>query len=275
MKKDLKGNFRRFIEYIKWLIEKPSVFKFSIEIIKNFLKRKKSIYHALGTHIISGYMGSGKTLLMNCIINSVDKNKYFFISNIKEFNQENVYNFDLEELFSETKQICSIPTTDKYGRKLYALILDEINLKFNRRLNKTKEYNNQFVGLVEFLVSSRHQDVPRVYFIGQKLELQDSQLQSLFYYWHDCLKCKKIPSINIFKDTEKIVYRPYKIIIRNYKKIQTEGLETYVPLIYKSFLFGLIKIKRFKYKVSYYDTQTYNTTALATQYKELPEIIFK
>lgn len=265
----MKKRFKRILDGLNYYFSKPSIFQFLFKIIKEFFSKKFEIYKALGTHIISGYMGSGKTLLMNCIINSVDSNKYFFISNIKEFNQSNVYVMDLKELFEDSKQKKSIPITDEYGRQLYGIILDEINLQFNRRLNKTKEYNNQFIGLVEFLVSSRHQGVPRTYFIGQKLELQDSQLQSLFFYWHDCLKTKKHPSFSIFKRSEKIVYSPYKIVIRNYKKIQMDGEETYSPLIYKTYLFGLIKIKKFKYKVKLADLDTYNTQALGEYYSTL------
>lgn len=267
-KSKLKALKEKFIYYFY----KPNVFQFFYSILKYIFRKQLGIYHAKGTHIITGYMGKGKTLLMNCLINSVDPNKYFFISNIKEFNQENVYTFDLKDLFSETKQNFSIPTTDEYGRKLYGVILDEINLNFNRRLNKTKEYNNQFIGLVEFLVSSRHQNVDRVYFIGQKMELQDSQLQSLFYYWHDCRACRKIPSFNIFKKSEKVVYRPYKIIIKNYRKTDNDE---YLPLPSKTFLFGLIKFYRFKYKVKLDDIYTYNTTALGDFYSSLPQLDIK
>lgn len=265
----MKKRFKRILEGFKYYFTKPSIFKFIYKVIAYFLRKKNSIYHALGTHIITGYMGKGKTLLMNCIINSVDQNKYFFITNIKEFHQSNVYYFDLKELFSETKQNFSIPTTDEYGRTLYAVILDEINLNFNRRLNKTKEYNNQFIGLVEFIVSSRHQNVPRVYFIGQKLELQDSQLQSLFYYWHDCLSCRKWPSFRIFKASEKVVFIPQKIVLKNYVKTDDNQ---YLPLVYKTYLLGLIKLFKWKYKVSYDDLMTYNTHALGEFYQSLPKL---
>ena len=118
---------------------------------------------------IVGYGSNvGKTLLMEKIIKEVDAKKYFFITNIDEFYNENVYHYNVFGLFYESKQIKRLPIKDEKGRKLYGLILDEINLKYNRRLNRSKDYNNSFVGLIELLVTHRHQKIPRVYFIGQK-----------------------------------------------------------------------------------------------------------
>ena len=141
---------------------------------------------------------------MNQLRNSVDNEKYFFLSNIKEF--DGVKTFNLEDIFSNGEQIRSFPTVDEKGRKLYAVIFDEINLQFNRRMNKSSDYNNLFIGLIEFLVSHRHQDVPRVYFIGQKLELQDGQLQSLFKYQHDIIRTKRWPAYWYYKEHEKVVF---------------------------------------------------------------------
>lgn len=53
--------------------------------IKRFFHRE-SIYHARGTHLISGYMGSGKTLFMTELINSVDSTKYFWIKEQQQFH---------------------------------------------------------------------------------------------------------------------------------------------------------------------------------------------
>lgn len=226
-----------------------------------WLKRlfiRVSVYHRKGAHIITGYPGSGKTLLMEKIIKEVDSNKYFFITNIDEFYNENVYHYNVFGLFYESKQIKKLPTKDEKGRKLYGLILDEINLKYNRRLNKSKDYNNSFVGLIELLITHRHQKIPRVYFIGQKLELQDGQLQSLFKYWHNIIYNKLKPNWQFYKNGKGYVITPRKLFIENYiKSYQDEYLQDENLSIVK---------------ITYEDLTGYNTFGLAETYESLPTL---
>lgn len=231
---------------------------FTLKRIWQWFRRLFTKIHPLyrrGTHIITGYVGSGKTLLVNRLINTIDSDKYFFISNLDEFKQENVYHYDIWELFSNGEQISKLPTRDKKGRKLYALILDEINLKFNRRLNRTTSYNNQFVGLVELLVSSRHQGINRIYFIGQKLELQDTQLQSLFKYCHNIILNKTKAYYELYLDSGAIVYAPKKLFFENYIKNFDDEFES-----------EDIRCA----KITYNDLSTYNTYGLKNIYENLP-----
>ena len=222
--------------------------------LKNLIFKMQPIFKK-GTHIITGYPGSGKTLLVNKIVNIIDSKKYFFITNINEFKQENVYHFDVWDLFEDNTQVKKLPTVDAKGRKLYALILDEINLKFNRRLNRSKSYNNQFIGLVEMLVSSRHQGINRVYFIGQKLELQDAQLQSLFKYCHNIIYSKSRALYPVYLDNGNIVFAPKRLYIDNYLKNFDD--------IFESDKITTIDI-------SYDDLNTYNTFGLKEEYDNLP-----
>ena len=221
----------------------------------NWLARNTNNIFKRGTHIITGYMGSGKTLLVNKVVNCVDSKKYFFITNIPEFNQENVFHHDIWELFDENSQKFKLPTTDENGRKLYGLILDEINLKFNKRLNKSRDYNNKFVGLVEMIITSRHQGIPRIYFIGQKLELQDSQLQSLFKYWHNIIYSKVRGIWEYYKLEKKLVFAPKKIIYETYRKSMNDEYEF---------------VDFEKMKINYHDLTTYNTFGLKNSYDSLP-----
>lgn len=227
--------------------------------IKNLFK-KTSIYHAKGTHLISGYMGSGKTLLMTQLILSVDPNKYFWISNLNEFKMENVYNVDVWSMFDNSEQVKKYPTIDAKGRKLYGIIFDEINLKFNKRLNKGKNYNNQFVGLIELIISSRHQGIDRLYFIGQKLDLQDNQLQSLFKYHHNILSKKSKANYLFYEKYNHIIFTPRKLLIDNQIKGEND--------IY--YRFSLDKI--------YIDKITplmYSTYGLHDKYCNLPSVYIK
>lgn len=240
----------------KLIFNKRNVFTWLFNIIK-YLLHKEGILHAPGSHIITSYPGGGKTLTVNKIINQVDRSKYFFLSNIDEF--EGVKSFDICELFGNTTQQKSIPLVDEYGRKLYAIIFDEINLTFNKRLNRRSDYNDIFVGLIEFLVSHRHQGVPRVYFIGQKLELQDTQLQSLFKYQHDIIRTKRRPKYWFYYDNGYIAMIPHKLVFMHRIKSQ-EAQDQFVDY------------KKTRLKIKENDLKTYNTKALAMNYISLPKL---
>lgn len=244
------------MEKSKFFTKEKNVFKYTGKLIKVVFKRKNDILNARGAHIITGYPGAGKTLLMSDIVNRVDSTKYFFLSNLNEFNGfNNVYTFDLTTIFGNCTQLKRFPLVDSKGRHLYGIIFDEINLNFNRRLNRKSSYNDLFVGLIEFLVTHRHQGVPRVYFIGQKIELQDTQLQSLFKYRHDILKAYKRPSYWYYYNTNKVAFIPRKFKVANWKKDYEDN-------------FSPFEIK--KYKILKDSILKYDTHALRLNYAELP-----
>lgn len=253
--KTIRKPFLGLKKALKWLFKPPrNIISFIGRWILSWFQKKGSIYRALGAHFISGYPGSGKTLLCNQLIQTIDKDKYFCLSSIKEF--DGVDSFKLSDIFKKGKQVAKFPKVDSKGRKLYAIIFDEINLEFNRRMNRTREYNELFIGLIEFLVSHRHQGVPRVYFIGQKLDLQDTQLQSLFKFQHEIIDTRrryKYWFYHLF-DFLKI---PVKIgVVNRVKNLEDEFIE----------------INYDKIKIDRSSLLTYNTTALADTYEALPEI---
>lgn len=243
---------------VKWIFSRRNIFVWLFLVIKNLFSGEGDLLHALGSHIITGYPGAGKTLLMNHIKNSVDHDKYFFISNIPEF--EEVGTFKLTDVFDENMQIKSFPIKDELGRSLYGIIFDEVNLSFNKRLNMRKDYNEIFIGLIEFLVTHRHQGIPRVYFIGQKLELQDTQLQSLFKYQHDIVKKRVWPKYKPYNLSGKLIYYPIKLKIINRIKAIDETREE-----------QFIDVNKKKIKISQNDLESYNTRALGEAYAKLPK----
>ena len=226
--------------------------------LKNLFNRL-SIYHRKGSHFIGGYPGAGKTLFMNKLVNEVPKDKYFFITNINEFRQDNVNQYNIFDMFINSQQVSKLPIKDHKNRKLYGVILDEINLKYNRRLNRTKNYSNSFVGLIEFIITHRHQKVPRIYFIGQKLELQDTQLQSLFKYYHNIIFNKQKPIYQYYKRDNKYIVAPKKLFIENFVKGLADEYEQ---------LDDIDKIK-----ITFEDLESYNTFGLAETYEELPQLM--
>ena len=248
-------HLKRLLRLKTALFGKYNVFRWLWEVVKS-LFRKGDILHAPGTHIITGYPGSGKTLLMNKIIREIDPNKYFFISNIKEFND--VSSFNITDIFSDNNQVKSFPLIDNKGRHLYAIIFDEINLNFNKRLNRKTDYNDIFIGLVEFLITARHQGVKRIYFIGQKLELQDTQLISLFKHQHDIIKTKRHSPYWFYRENEYIEWIPRKLKVLHKIKSDTDEF------------IALEKLA--KYKITRNDLITYNTAILGQEYAKLDKI---
>lgn len=267
--KTTRQPFLRLKKLNKWLLYvfKPpfNIFVFLWWWLKALCSKTGSIYKALGAHFISGYPGSGKTLLCNQLIQSIDKDKYFCLSNIKEF--DGVDSFEISDIFQGAKQVKRFPKKDPYGRKLYAVIFDEINLEFNRRMNRTSEYNDLFIGLIEFLVSHRHQGVPRVYFIGQKLDLQDTQLQSLFKFQHDIIDTKR-----------RYKYWHFKV----YNKVDQEE-KTFVKVPVKLDIVNRVKnldgdfieVNFEKIKILKTSLLTYNTMALSSKYEQLDVVKIK
>lgn len=249
-----KSNGLKFFPY--YFGKTKNVFKYIYNIFKSILA-PKSVLYATGSHIITGYPGTGKTLLMNKIISSVDNNKYFFVTNVDEFSgHENVYKLDICDIFNGKKQVKRIPQKDNKGRYLYGVIFDEINLNFNKRINQSKEYNDLFIGLIEMVVTHRHQKIPRIYFIGQKLELQDTQLNSLFKYQHDIISCVK--RFKYWKYQHNYIERvPVKLEIMHRLKDNTDLFLNY---------------QKDKVKIYWSDLLSYDTLALGKNYVNLDKI---
>lgn len=246
----------RFFPY--YLGKVKNIFKYIYNILKNMFKKSDLLY-LTGSHIITGYQGSGKTLLTNYIINNFDTTKYFWYTNIDEFKQNNIKVIDIKELFREKKQVKRLATRDENGRVLAGVILDEINREFNKRVNQTREYTDLFIGLIEMVVSMRHQHIPRFYFIGQKLDLQDTQLISLYQYQHDIIRTRKR-----FRYWKYYQDKAQKIPTKSYVMHRLKALDEQGHEYFKDY-------KRGKYKYTWFDLESYNTFGMANEYKNLPE----
>lgn len=220
----------------------------------NWCIRNTSLLFKPGVHLTTGATGSGKTLSHSAIINRINNKKYFFITNIDEFKQENVLHYNVLDLFENGKQIKKLPTKDDKGRKLYGLILEEINFEFNRRMNRTTAYNEKFIGLMQLCVSHRHQGIPRIYFIGQARELQDTQILSVCKYWHDIYYTKPKSYFKLYIEQNKIIMAPKYIEFEHLIKTQKEDY----------FSLGFEKLK-----INIEDLKSYNTFGLANVFENM------
>lgn len=256
MKKSTTSEKKR----LKLVFCKYNLFSWGIAIIKSL--KTEEIITRTGTHFISAYPGGGKSLYISYLINYIEElypGKYFFLCNLPEYKQTNVYSFNLDDIFNEGKQVKRFPLF-RDGRRLYAVIFDEINLAFNRRMNGQKAYNDRFIGLVEFLTSRRHQGIERVYFLGQRMDLQDIQLQLLFLYHHDILKIKKFPKYRPYNESGKLVFYPTKLKLLH--KVKNE-LQQY----------DAVSVQ--KIKINEKDHSAYDTHVLKQDYNKLSEVYIK
>lgn len=248
---------------VKYVFSKRNVIIWLVLVIISLIKRlfSKNLLLANGSHIITAYPGGGKSLLASHIINNTDSEKYFFLSSMAEFpGYDNCYTFDIDDIFKDGEQVKSFPTRDYKGRELFAIIFDEINLAFNRRMNRKTEYNDVFIGLVEFIVTHRHQGVPRIYFLGQKLELQDTQLQSLFKYQHDIYRCRRWARFKPYNLGEPFVWYPVKLKMNDRVKAEDDHF---------------MDVGKTKIKISLDDCKKYNTKYLGKTYAEKPQLKVK
>lgn len=216
-------------------------------------QRRTNILHYNGLHLIVGGTGSGKTLLSSIILNKIipdnDNNNSFFWTNIDQYQKEKTKILNLCDVFYDGEQQKRL-----YNQGCKGMILDEINLNFNRRNNGKKSYNDVFMGLIELSITHRHQGIPRLYYIGQAEELQDIQLQHIFRYKHVVKKQSKW-SYHYYKVDGVIITIPKYLIVTSYSK-REDG--TWAV------------IKRQKIKISIADLEKYNTYGFANRLLDKP-----
>lgn len=223
---------------------------FGLVIYYKFLTRRGNVLHAHGVHFIGGATGSGKTLLSSVIINRLcDSNNQFFWANINQYDPNNTAIFDFDDIFKDGKLAKRLDNHNCSG-----LVLDEANLMFNRRINNRQSYNDLFLGLQQLIVAHRHLGIPRVYLIGQHLELQDIQLQRDVRYIH-VVANKSRYSYDIYKEKGIIKKRPIKLYVKTY---------------YRTDKSEVIPIKKQKIKISYEELNRYDTLGFMNYFKGLP-----
>ena len=185
--------------------------------------------------------------------------------NIAEFDTQKVITIDINTMFCDGEQRYKLDT-HLDGKRCKGLIIDEINANFNRRLNNRKLYNDVFVGLMEFVVTARHQGIERIYFIGQDLSLQDGQLQQVIKYRHLVYANKKY-NYELYKDTGNIALLPKRLKIIH--QIKQSGKDPRGMPIFTTFKVSKMDVDYDKH------IKTYNHKGYADKYNTLPILPIK
>lgn len=225
--------------------------------------------YAPGVHLFEAPSGTGKTLLANIVIQNITKNYEFWYTNIDEFEQDKTKVFDPADLFDNGKQVAKLPkfanirTHEGYQKKrTKGIIFDELNLNFNRRMNKEKGYNNLFIGLMEMAVSHRHQGLDYLYFLSQSYMLNDTQIQQIFKFKHT-IYSKKGYSYYFYLKDNKIIKIPKILYVDSY--IRTSERDSLgLPI------FQLIKTTKIKVDPKKH-LETYNHLGYGSKYELLPD----
>jgi ABC-type dipeptide/oligopeptide/nickel transport system ATPase component len=209
-----------------------------------------------GIHAIVGDTGSGKTLLASLLARHHAKSgkHVYFNSRIND----KVIFFKLENYFDDFR-------IKKQFLPYSVVFFDEIQRDFNRRQNRSNEYNSIFIPLVEWLTTHRHNKITHVYFITQSFDRFDTQLQELMHRisivtnrqspdMHLWLRDKKFPpQIRV----KKLIYNSFKrktFMLNDYEKYVKRGTLQYVKPI------------NYKLPISREDLTSYNTFAFSHRY---------
>lgn len=253
----------------KWTLNRSRV-HFAFKVIIKWLTVQPSPLMSSGIHYIDSSSGGGKTLLMNWIATNLLRKGGFMWANIDEFNHKRIFNFDLTRLYHDGETSMKLPficPIEKDGKtiKHYSkgIIYDEINSHFNRRNNRQRDYNDIFIPLIKDTVLHRHKQHPRIYFIGQSVLLQDTQIVSILKYRH-YVKASFRWRYYFFRNQLKMVFAPYKLKVFHFTKINID--ENGTP-IWK-------KIGKSKIKIEPYMLETYDTYAFAKLFDALPDYQF-
>ena len=225
---------------VKWRIGRSRIL-FALKVIWRWLQGKPGLLYSPGVHMITGPSGSGKTLIMNIVLLNILRLSGFAWANMDEFKNDHVKVFDIDELFKDGKQQFRldkkmwfshwVDDLEHPGNKkdigkyefCKAVVIDELNARFNRRMNRQTDYNDVFVPMIKFTVTHRHQIADRLYFIGQSLLLQDGQIQAILKVRHD-IRSSKRWRYYFFREKGKMLYLPKKIIVEHYMNTGVDQL---------------------------------------------------
>lgn len=250
-------------EQIRLLVKNPKMrLKYLLQSTRARMRwrrqNKTNILVNPGVHSIVALMGGGKTLLSNMLVQDMlPPNKFVYVVDkalTAALGDGRAVYVDLWACYKDGKQIYRLPTHVN-GKSCYGIVLDEITKYFNRRNNKFGNYNDKFLGLVEMILSLRHQGINRVWILSQSYDNIDVQLMRLIKYKH-IIYASRCYNYDAYLATQKLLYVPRRLKIVS--QIRTDADD------YESVLCQVLDVD-YKRHIC-----TYNHRALADEYNQLP-----
>lgn len=250
-------------EQIRLLVKNPNMrvkylFQTTRARISWRRQNKTNILVSHGVHSVVALMGGGKTLLSNMLVQDMlPPGKFVYVVDralTDALGDGRAVYVDLWACYRDGKQIYRLPT--RVGdRQCYGIVLDEITKYFNRRNNKFGNYNDKFLGLVEMIISLRHQGINRIWILSQSYDNIDVQLMRLIKYKHIIYASRRY-NYDAYLATQKLLYVPRQLKIVS--QIRTDTDE------YESVLCQVLDVD-YKRHIC-----TYNHRALEDEYNQLP-----
>jgi len=250
-------------EQIRLLVKNPKLrVKYLLQTARARItwrrQNKTNILVSHGVHSVVALMGGGKTLLSNMLVQDMlPEGKFVYVVDralVDAIGDGRAVYVDLWACYKDGKQIYRLPTHVN-GKSCYGIILDEITKYFNRRNNKYGNYNDKFLGLVEMIISLRHQGINRVWILSQSYDNIDVQLMRLIKYKHIIYASRRY-NYDAYLATQKLLYVPRQLKIVS--QTRTDADE------YESVLCQVLDVD-YKRHIC-----TYNHRALEDEYNQLP-----
>ncbi|MDA3884885.1 MAG: hypothetical protein PF638_04750 [Candidatus Delongbacteria bacterium] len=208
----------RLLRYgsLPWSIIIPKGYKYFFSNQFN-----KALLFVPGVHMIKAKVGGGKSLtsfvLAELYLEETGRGSYFTSPVEKpqvtdDGNWLYVYHrvIDPSDYYKDGKKI------KNYNSEKYKIFhKDERLITFNRRENKSSEYNKKFIPEQRDEVLMRHQGIERIYKYSQSPKL-DSQEMELLTYMHEVETVKTIPTKR-WLESGRFDYIPVKLKFTTYE----------------------------------------------------------
>lgn len=152
-----------------------------------------------GVHFFVALQGGGKSTLAYDLISEILRktgkssyvNAQFEKPQYDPITQKYFVYFQYFELLDffdmsvkEDDPSIKVSQKKRFNRNFDTIVLDEWLTEMNHRMNKTKDYNNIFMALLNMIAHMRHQKMKRIYVLSQ-IDNTDIQLLSMFKYIHE------------------------------------------------------------------------------------------
>lgn len=162
-------------------------------------KFESNLLIANGVHFIVALQGGGKSTLAYELIERLrlKNGKGAYINTNFELPRLDTINkkyykhhieFKLSDFFDyrimDDEDPLIVPQKYRFNSAFENMVLDEWLTEMNHRNNRTKDYNNVFLALLQMIAHMRHQGMKRIYILSQ-IDNTDIQLLSMLKYVHE------------------------------------------------------------------------------------------
>jgi len=192
------------------------------KLYKHFYHNEgEALLFSSGVHMVSASVGGGKSLL-SFVLAEINRERTGLASYFTSPVEKPSVTEDGKFLYVYHRYINLDDYHDENGKKIkrfntskHKIIMkDEVHLKFNPRMNNTKEYKKKYIPQQKDEILMRHEGITHIYKFSQYKKLDSQDMQALSYM-HDVETKKDIP-IKDWLNTGDFNYRPVMLKVSTY-----------------------------------------------------------